>query len=107
LSGWLFGYRELAETYNFMVFLVNKVVGILLLPASVALALGVPALQSVLLVVSLFGVAFLFLYRYVLAMPLLRQHVRIIPMHFFLYLCAFEIIPVLIIYKVMLSMIKG
>ncbi|HSC53804.1 MAG TPA: DUF4271 domain-containing protein [Phnomibacter sp.] len=105
ISGWLFGYKELAETYNFMVFLVNKVVGILLLPATIALALGVPNLQAICLVASLFGLGFLFLYRYVLAIPLLRQHVRIIPIHFFLYLCAFEIMPVLIVYKVMLSMI--
>lgn len=105
ISGWLFGYRELADSYNFMVFLVNKVVGILLLPATIALALGVPDLQAICLVASLFGLGFLFLYRYILAIPLLRQHVRIIPIHFFLYLCAFEIIPVLIVYKVMLSMI--
>jgi hypothetical protein len=105
ISGWLFGFRELAEAYNFMVFLVNKVVGILLLPATIALALGVPDLQAICLVASLFGLGFLFLYRYILAIPLLRQHVRIIPIHFFLYLCAFEIIPVLIVYKVMLSII--
>jgi hypothetical protein len=105
ISGWLFGFKELAESYNFMVFLVNKVVGILLLPATIALALGAPDLQAIFLVASLFGVGFLFLYRYVLAVPLLRQHVRILPIHFFLYLCAFEIIPVLIVYKVMLSII--
>lgn len=105
ISGWLFGFRDLAYAYNFMVFLVNKVVGILLLPATIALALGVPDLQAICLVASLFGLGFLFLYRYILAIPLLRQHVRIIPIHFFLYLCAFEIIPVLIVYKVMLSMI--
>jgi hypothetical protein len=105
ISGWLFGFKELAESYNFMVFLVNKVVGILLLPATVALALGVPDLQAIGLVASLFGLGSLFLYRYVLAVPLLHQHVRILPIHFFLYLCAFEIIPVLILYKVMLSII--
>jgi hypothetical protein len=105
LSGWLFGLRELADTYTFMVFLVNKVVGIMLLPASIALALGVADLKAMMVVASLFGLGFLFLYRYVLAVPLLRQHVRVIPFHFFIYFCAFEIVPVLVIYKWMLSII--
>ncbi len=105
LSGWLFGLRELADTYTFMVFLVNKVVGIMLLPASIALALGVADLKAMMVVASLFGLGFLFLYRYVLAVPLLRQHVRVIPFHFFIYFCAFEIVPVLVIYRWMLSII--
>lgn len=106
LSGWLFGLSNLAESYIFMVFLVNKVVGILLLPATIALALGAPDLKSVMVVASLFVLGFLYLYRYVIAIPLVRQHVKIIPFHFFLYFCAFEIVPVLVIYKWMLSIIS-
>jgi hypothetical protein len=106
LSGWLFGLSELADTYTFMVFLVNKIVGIILLPASISLALGVADLQSVMIVAGLFGLGFLFLYRYVLAIPMLRQHLRVIPFHFFIYFCAFEIVPVLLIYKWMLSFIN-
>ncbi|MCU0334637.1 MAG: DUF4271 domain-containing protein [Chitinophagaceae bacterium] len=105
-SGWVFGFHELAEQYNFMVFLVNKVVGILLLPASIILALGSSGLQSVFVVLSIAGLGLLFIYRYVLAIPMLRQHVRAIPIHFFLYLCAFEIIPVLVLYKVVLSSVQ-
>ncbi|HSR38804.1 MAG TPA: DUF4271 domain-containing protein [Phnomibacter sp.] len=106
LSGWLFGLSELADTYTFMVFLVNKIIGIMLLPASISLALGVADLQSVMVVASLFGLGFLFLYRYVLAIPMLRQHLRVIPFHFFIYFCAFEIVPVLLIYKWMLSFVN-
>jgi hypothetical protein len=106
LSGWLFGLRELADTYTFMVFLVNKMIGIMLLPAIIALALGASDLQAVLVVGTLFGLGFLFIYRYILAIPLLRQHVKIIPFHFFLYFCAFEIVPVLVIYKWMLLVIS-
>ncbi len=106
LSGWLFGLSELADTYTFMVFLVNKIIGIMLLPASISLALGVADLQSVMVVASLFGLGFLFLYRYVLAIPMLRQHLRVIPFHFFIYFCAFEIVPVLLLYKWMLSFVN-
>lgn len=106
LSGWLFGLSNLAESYIFLVFLINKVMGILLLPATIALALGAPDLKSVMVVATLFVLGLLYLYRYVIAIPLVRQHVKIIPFHFFLYFCAFEIVPVLIIYKWMLSIIS-
>jgi Domain of unknown function (DUF4271) len=106
LSGWLFGMKEVAETYMFMVFLINKVVGILLLPTTIVLAIGSPKLQPVLVVVSLLGLATLYVYRYIIAFPLLRLHTRLSSFHFFLYLCAFEIIPVLLIYKLLLSILN-
>ncbi|HMP92373.1 MAG TPA: DUF4271 domain-containing protein, partial [Phnomibacter sp.] len=106
LSGWLFGMREVAETYSFMVFLINKVVGILLLPATWVLALGSSSLQPVFVAVSLAGLALLFCYRYFIAVPLVRNQTRISSLHFFLYLCAFEILPVLLIYKLLLTFIS-
>jgi Domain of unknown function (DUF4271) len=106
ISGWLFGMKEVAETYRFMVFLINKVVGILLLPTTVVLALGSPGLQPVLVVVSLIGLAMLYIYRYIIAFPLVRNHTRLSSFHFFLYLCAFEIIPVLLIYKLLLTFLN-
>jgi hypothetical protein len=107
VSGWLFGLRELAETYTFMVFLINKVVGVLLLPASLVLALGAANLKPIFVTVSVVGLAALFIYRYIIALPLLRQHVKVIPIHFFLYFCAFEIIPVLLVYKWTVSIIRA
>lgn len=107
ISGWLFGLRELADSYTFMVFLINKAVGVLLLPASVVLALGAANLKPVFVTITLAGLAGLFIYRYIIALPLLRQHVKVIPIHFFLYFCAFEIVPVLLVYKWTLSIIRS
>ncbi len=107
LSGWLFDLGDISDTYTFMVFHINKVIGVILLPATIALALGATNLQQVAEAASLMVLAFLFLYRYILAFPLLRQRVKVIPFHFFLYFCAFEIIPVLVIYKLMLLIIIG
>jgi hypothetical protein len=106
MSGWLFGMKEVAEVYRFMVFLINKVVGILLLPATLVLALGSPVMQPILVVISLVGLAVLYVYRYIIAFPLLRHHTRLSSFHFFLYLCAFEIIPVLLVYKLLLAVLN-
>lgn len=102
ISGWLFGMVEVTETYLFIVFLINKVVGVLLLPAVIILALGSSTLQPVLLVMALLMLIILYLYRYIIALPLVRNRSGLTGFHFFIYLCAFEVVPVLLIYKLLL-----
>lgn len=106
ISGWLFGMNDVTEIYLFIVFLINKVVGVLLLPAIIILALGSKALQPVLLVVSLLILSILYLYRYLIALPIVRNHSGLTGFHFFVYLCAFEVVPVLLIYKLLLLMLS-
>jgi hypothetical protein len=106
ISGWLFGMKEVTDTYLFIVFLINKVVGVLLLPATLILALGSPSLQPVLLVVSIILLIILYLYRYLIALPLVRNHSGLTGFHFFIYLCAFEVIPVLLIYKLLIIILS-
>jgi hypothetical protein len=106
ISGWLFGMEEVTETYLFIVFLINKVVGVLLLPATMMLALGSNTLQPVLLIISLLGLMILYLYRYLIALPLVRNHSALTGFHFFIYLCAFEVVPVLLIYKLLLLILS-
>lgn len=106
MSGWLFGMSEVTETYLFIVFLINKVVGVMLLPAIIILALGKQSLQPVLLVSSGILLLILYLYRYIIALPLVRNHSRLTGFHFFIYLCAFEIVPVLLIYKLLLLILS-
>jgi hypothetical protein len=102
IMGWLFGMSDTADTYLFIVFLINKVVGVLLLPATIVLALGSQAAQPVLLVLSLLFLGFIYLYRYIIALPLVRSHSGMTGFHFFVYLCAFEIVPVMVVYKFLL-----
>ena len=97
--GWLFQMQEASSTYTFIVFLVNKVLGVMLLPVVVLLTLGPSTLHPVLVTVVLFLLAALFIYRYIISYPSIKASVRVNQFHFFLYLCAFEIIPLLIIYK--------
>jgi hypothetical protein len=106
LSGWLFGMNDVTETYLFIVFLINKVVGVMLLPAILILALGSNSLQPVLLVVTLLTLVILYLYRYLIALPLVRNHAGLTGFHFFIYLCAFEVVPVLLIYKLLLLILS-
>ena len=100
--GWIFNMREAANSYIFIVFVVNKIIGVFLLPFIVMLAFMSGTGYSVALVLSWFGLAGLLLYRFILSYAAVRNQVRFNPFHFFLYLLAFEIAPLLLIYKLLL-----
>ncbi|MBA4167838.1 MAG: DUF4271 domain-containing protein [Chitinophagaceae bacterium] len=102
-AGWVFGIRNVAETYIFMVFLINKMIGIFLLPFIVLMAFPNPTLLSSVVMVSYILLACMLLYRFIITYRPVRSEIKLNRLHFFLYLCAFEIAPLLLIYKVLLA----
>jgi len=102
IFGWLFNMQKAADSYIFIVFIINKVIGISLLPFLVLLAFTDGVMYSVALVLSWCCVGGLLLYRFILGFAAIRNEVRFNLFHFFLYLCAFEIAPLLLIYKLLL-----
>lgn len=102
ISGWLFSKSEVADNYIFIVFVVNKMIAILLLPFLILLAFATPPVYDAALIGSYCLVGGLFCYRIILTFAAIRNQVKVNPFHFFLYLCAFEIAPLLLIYKALL-----
>ncbi|MEO5563816.1 MAG: DUF4271 domain-containing protein [Chitinophagaceae bacterium] len=100
--GWLLNMKKAADSYIFIVFIINKVIGIFLLPFLILIAFANDPVYSISLVVSWCGIAALLIYRFILGFAAIRNEVRFNLFHFFLYLCAFEIIPLLLIYKLLL-----
>lgn len=106
-SGWVFNSREAAVNYTFTVFLVNKVLGVSLVPFLFLMAFAQPSLKEVALTVSVGLVALLLLYRYVVSFATIRNTLKVNALHFLLYLCAVEILPLLLLYKLMADYIGG
>ncbi|HEX7844468.1 MAG TPA: DUF4271 domain-containing protein [Chitinophagaceae bacterium] len=102
ITGWIFGIEEAANAYIFIVFIINKVIGVFLLPFLLLLAFLTSGGYQAALVLSWIGVGGLFLYRFILSYSAVHNQVRFNLFHFFLYLCAFEIAPLLLIYKLLL-----
>ncbi|MBW8685851.1 DUF4271 domain-containing protein [Chitinophaga rhizophila] len=105
--GWLFGSAELADAYIFVLYLINKVLGILLVPFLVILAFSTPALAKAFMYMSIAFIVLLVAYRYIRSYSVVKQYLSFSRLHFFLYLCAFEVAPVLIITKVLLVALTG
>lgn len=106
ISGWLFSMEEAAQAYIFIVFVVNKMIGILLLPFLVIIAFTTGDVYLTGLTLSWCLVAGLLIYRFILTYTAIRNQVKVNPFHFFLYLCAFEIAPLLLIYKALLLLFR-
>lgn len=98
-SGWLFSISEITDAYIFIVFIINKLIGVVLLPFVVVLAFARPDIQAVIVPVSFTAVAGLLAYRYILSYGPVRSQLKISRFHFLLYLCAFEVAPLLLIYR--------
>ena len=102
LSGWLFNISSTTDDYIFIVFIINKIIGIFLLPFLILLAFSEGGIYDAAFTLSYIGVFLLLAYRFILSYGLVRNQIRLNPFHFFLYLCAFEIVPLLLIYKALM-----
>jgi Domain of unknown function (DUF4271) len=102
-SGWLFGMQTATETYTFIVFLINKVAGVAILPFIIIIAFSRPEIVSITVTLSLVLVIGLFLYRFLRAYQPVQSEVKVSRLHFFIFFLAVEIAPLLLIYKVLLN----
>lgn len=105
VSGWIFSVSRATNTYILIVFMVNKMIGIALIPLLWMLAFPHPALIQAVITLSVLLLAALFIYRFILSYRPVRSEIKWNPFHFFIYLCAFEIAPLLLIYKVLIEIV--
>jgi len=107
LTGWLFNYPEVTTGYVFTLYMVNKVLGVALIPFILVLAFSAPEIASVALSISVVLIILLFVYRYIRSYALVKNQIFFNKFQFFVYLCGFEIAPVLIIGKLVLLWLNG
>ena len=102
ITGWLFNVSNATDSYIFIVFIINKMLGIFLLPFLLLLAFADDPLYSSAMVISWIGISLLLIYRFILSYAALRKEVKLNSFHFILYILGFEVIPLLLIYKLLL-----
>lgn len=98
-TGWVTGFKEVTNTYVFIIFLINKILGVLLLPFAVIIALSMPNLATASVIISLLLIGLMFLLRFFRSYGLLQHKLKVSRFHFFLYVIGIEVVPVLLIYK--------
>lgn len=98
-TGWVTNYSEAANTYAFIIFLINKILGIMLIPFIVIIAFSDPVIKDSAILISLLFVSLMLLLRFFRSYGLLQHQIKVSRLHFFLYITGVEIIPLLLIYK--------
>ncbi|MEI7472728.1 MAG: DUF4271 domain-containing protein [Chitinophagaceae bacterium] len=101
-AGWITGNRETAHIYIFVVFMINKIIGILLLPLVILLVFANPAYLHSIEIVSFCVVGLLLLLRYFKSFGLLQNRLKMSTLHFILLISSVEILPLLLIYKALM-----
>ena len=102
ITGWLFNVSNTTDSYTFIVFIINKMLGIFLLPFLLVLAFANDPLYSYSMFISWIGLGLLLVYRFILSYSAVRKDVKLNSFHFILYILGFEVIPLLLIYKLLL-----
>lgn len=106
-TGWVFNIRSVTDQYNFNVFLINKVIGIALLPFVISFAFLNKAWLAPATIISFALLLFLLLNRYIRSWNIFGPFFHHSRFHFFMYLCAFEILPMAILMKIVVRMMLG
>jgi hypothetical protein len=106
LTGWIFNINRTVDNYLFVVFLANKIIGMFLLPFLVILSFAGPLMAEIAITVSSIMICLFYVYRFIAGYSVLHKEIKISGLHFFLYLCALEIAPLLLIYKVLVSYLE-
>lgn len=97
--GWITGYSHEADTYIFILFLVNKVLGIVLLPLSFIISFSRYKLSHATLILSGLIILLIFLLRFFRSYSNLQPRMQVNRWHFLLYIIGMEILPLLILFK--------
>ncbi len=104
-AGWLTGFSQEAETYIFIVFLINKMIALLLVPIVIVIAFSSYPVIRVAVIASYILIALMLAQRFLRSYGLLQNRLKVSRFHFLLYIIGIELLPILLIYKAALVIV--
>lgn len=106
-AGWISGNSKEADTYVFIVFLVNKILGISLIFLLPVLAFSSEPLSLIGFTVSFIVIVLLFFLRFIRSFQNIHAKLQISRFHFLLFIVGLEILPLIVVYKVAMQFVGG
>ena len=91
------------STYNFTVLLFNISLGVFLLPLNLFIAYSFDSLSIIFLYFSVIIIVMNYILRLFRGFLITYNYFNISIVHFFLYLCTFEILPLFVLYKLIVD----
>ncbi len=102
-SGWAFRVEGITEHYLFNVFLINKVMGITLIPFIIVLAFADHQWAQQVVIISFAVAGVLVINRYIRSWQVFGSFFQYSKFHFFMYLCASELLPLAVLMKLLVK----
>jgi hypothetical protein len=99
LLAWTFDKKLQLSQYTLNVSVIYKSAAIVLFPLSIMILVSSDFLSDLLMKVAVFIFLASVVFRYIRNLGLMKKLLSMHFLHFFVYLCAFEIIPLLLLYK--------
>lgn len=104
--GWIFNVTKAANAYLFVIFYLNKMIGVIVLPLLFCIVYSPNNLVKIAIVIAEILVLIILIHRCFFIKKIVQKTIQISALHFFLYICAAEVIPLLLIYKVVFNYIQ-
>jgi hypothetical protein len=105
IAGWITGFKNEAVSYTFLIFLVNKLLAIVLLPATCILIFSNNNIGLLTYNISILAIIIFYLLRCFRSYGIFQNKLSLGKFHFLLYILAVEFIPVLLLFKIGLNII--
>ena len=105
IAGWISGFKNEAVSYTFLIFLVNKLLAIVLLPATCILIFSSSNIGLFAYKISLLAIGVFYLLRCFRSYGIFENKLSMGKFHFLLYVLAVEFIPILLVLKIGLNII--
>ena len=102
-SGWAFRVEGVTEHYLFNVFLINKILAIVLVPFIIVLAFASREVVQQIVVISFVVSGILLFTRYLRSWQVFGSFFQYSKFHFFMYLCASELLPLVVLMKLLVK----
>jgi hypothetical protein len=99
--GWAFNVEELTEQHLFNVFLLNKILGVTMLPFVFLIVFSIPTVSTIALQLSLLLIVTAFIVRYLRSWKVFCSFYNFSKFHFFTYICASELMPIAVLVKLL------
>ena len=104
LLGKIFDVNKYTDLYSFAIMIFNQFAGLILIPLNFLIAFGPNGIQEIILNISFIVLAILVLLRTIRGIFIVSEHLMGRIFQIFIYLCAFEIAPVLILIKSVMNL---
>ena len=105
--GWVFNLQTEANVFLLFIFWVSRITGIVLIPVISILAFSIDVIAYTTFVISIFIIAMFWMYGYFLAIKSIQQKLHANALQIFLYLCAVEVLPIVLLYKLIVDYTRG